>query len=127
MWVRLVQLVRQGRREDGMVTAETAMVLPVLLLVLAGAVSAVTLVAAHLKCVDAAREGARVAARGEDTSSVMAIASRAAPHGADGSLAIVGGEVRVTVTARVAPLGPVPLRVTVSATAIALLEPGVAD
>jgi Flp pilus assembly protein TadG len=122
---RGLRVAHRLRREHGMVTAETAVVLPVLLLVLAGAVSAVTLVAAHLTCVDAAREGARAAARGEDTASAMAIAGRAAPHGADASLEIVGDEVRVTVTARVAPLGPVPLRVTVSATAVALLEPGV--
>jgi Flp pilus assembly protein TadG len=39
-----------------MVTAETAVVLPVLLLVLAGAVAAVTAVGGQLRCVDAARE-----------------------------------------------------------------------
>ena len=33
-------------------------------------------------------------------------------------------EVRVEVTADVAPLGPVPLEVTVSAEALALVEPG---
>ncbi len=42
-----------------MVTAETAVVLPVLLLVLAAVVGAVVVVGAHLRCVDAAREGAR--------------------------------------------------------------------
>ena len=42
-----------------MVTAETAVVLPVLLLVLAGAVAVVVVVGAQLRCVDAAREGAR--------------------------------------------------------------------
>ena len=39
-----------------MVTAETAVVLPVLLLVLAGAVAVVVVVGAQLRCVDAARE-----------------------------------------------------------------------
>ena len=107
-----------------MITAETAIVLPVLLLVLAGAVAAVTVVVAHLKCVDAAREAARAAARGEDVSSVMAIADRAGPRGADGVVSTDEDEVRVTVSARVAPLGPLPLRVTVSATAVALREPG---
>ena len=47
-----------------MVTAETAVVLPVLLFVLAGAVAAVVVVGAQLRCVDAAREGARAASRG---------------------------------------------------------------
>lgn len=107
-----------------MVTAETAVVLPVLLVVLAGVVAAVVVVGAQLRCVDAAREGARAAARGEETAVVTALAGRAAP---DGSVITVGGgeeEVRVTVTARIAPLGPVPLRITVSAEAVALREPG---
>src|SRR5206468_10387938 len=56
------------RDERGMVTAETAVVLPVLLLVLAGAVAAVTVVGVQLRCVDAAREGARAAARGETSA-----------------------------------------------------------
>ena len=56
---------RDADREAGMVTAETAVVLPVLLLVLVCAVAAVTVVGAQLRCVDAAREGARAAARGE--------------------------------------------------------------
>ena len=107
-----------------MVTAETAVVLPVLLLVLAGAVAVVTVVGAHLRCVDAAREGARAAARGEDVVTVTEIVGRAAPRGADATVEVGEDEVRVTVTARIAPLGPVPLGVTVSAEAVALREPG---
>jgi len=121
MWRRLVRMLS---RDDGMVTAETAVVLPVLLLVLAGAVAAVVVVGAHGRVVDAAREGARAAARGEDVAAVGAIAGRAAPHGAVTDVSAGGDEVRVTVTARVAPLGPVPLRITVSAEAVALREPG---
>ena len=105
-----------------MVTAETAVVLPVLLVVLAGVVAAVVVVGAQLRCVDAAREGARAAARGEDTAAVTALARRAAP---DGATVTVGGdeEVRVAVSARIAPLGPVPLGITVTAEAVALREP----
>jgi Flp pilus assembly protein TadG len=106
-----------------MVTAETAVVLPVLLLVLAGAVAAVTVVGAQLRCVDAAREGARAAARGESVAVVTALADRAAPAGPVTTVVRDGDEVRVTVSARIAPLGPVPLRVTVSAEAVALREP----
>ena len=106
-----------------MVTAETAVVLPVLLLVLAGAVAAVIVVGAQLRCVDAAREGARAAARGDDVADVTALAARAAPGGAMTTVNPEGEEVRVTVTARIAPLGPVPLRITVSAEAVALREP----
>ncbi|MEI4272576.1 TadE family type IV pilus minor pilin [Klenkia sp. LSe6-5] len=107
-----------------MVTAETAVVLPVLLLVLAGAVAAVVLVCAQLRCVDAAREGARAAARGEPASVVVDLAGRAGPHGAVVRTAPAGDRVTVTVSARVQPLGPVPLALTVSASATALLEDG---
>ena len=107
-----------------MVTAETAVVLPVLLLVLAGAVAAVTIVGAQLRCVDAAREGARAAARGEDVATVRSLTAEAAPSGAAVVVTVGEEEVRVGVTARIAPLGPVPLHVTVSAEAVALIEPG---
>jgi hypothetical protein len=107
-----------------MVTAETAVVLPVLLLVLVGAVAAVTVVGAQLRCVDAAREGARAAARGEDASVVRALAARAAPPDALVTISPRGDEVHVVVSARIAPLGPVPLHVPVSAEAVALVEPG---
>lgn len=110
-----------------MVTAETAVVLPVLLLVLAGAVAAVTLVGAQLRCVDAAREGARAAARGDTVAAVSAIADRAAPDGAVTAVMVSGEEVRVTVTADVPALGVLPLRVGVAAQAVALREPGAED
>ncbi|WP_346621452.1 TadE family type IV pilus minor pilin [Blastococcus montanus] len=106
-----------------MVTAETAVVLPVLLLVLAAAVAAVTVVGAQLRCVDAAREGARAAARGEETATVTGWAGRVAPDGARTTVTGAAGEVRVRVSAEVAPLGPVPWRVTVTAEAVAQREP----
>jgi Flp pilus assembly protein TadG len=108
-----------------MVTAETAVVLPVLLLVLAAAVAAVTVVGAQLRCVDAAREGARAAARGDPVGTVTSIVGRAAPDGAVTDVAVADREVRVTVTAPVTPVGPVPFQVSVTAEAVARLEPGV--
>ena len=109
-----------------MVTAETAVVLPVLLLVLAAVVAAVVVVGAQVRCVDAAREGARAAARGDDPAAVRALVAAVAPDGAVTAVAVGGGQVRVTVSAEVAPLGPVSLGVDVAATAVARLEPGVA-
>lgn len=109
-----------------MVTAEAAVVLPVLLLVLAGAVAAVTVVGAQLRCVDAAREGARAAARGEDVAAARSLAAEAAPAGAQIAISVAEEQVHVVVSARISPLGPVPLHVTVSAEAVALVEPGVA-
>jgi hypothetical protein len=108
-----------------MVTAETAVVLPVLLFVLAGAVAAVTVVGAQLRCVDAAREGARAAARGEDVTAVRAIVLRVAPDGMAVSVVRDGEDVQVGVSGPVTPLGAVPLDVEVSAEAVARLEPGV--
>ena len=107
-----------------MVTAETAVVLPVLLFVLAAAVAAVTLLGAQLRCVDAAREGARAAARGEPDAAVGRLVARLTPDGATARVSGVGDEVRVTVTVRVAPLGPFPLAVTLSGAAVAVREPG---
>ncbi len=107
-----------------MVTAETAVVLPVLLLVLVGAVAVVIVVGAQLRCVDAAREGARAAARGDDPGTVSEIVRRAAPDGAVVGVTRAGNDVRVEVTVEVAPLGPIPLRIEVSAAAVARVEPG---
>lgn len=117
-------MARPAGSEKGMVTAETAVVLPVLVLVLAAAVAVIVVVGSQLRCVDAAREGARAAARGEAATVVRALAGRAGPDGADTSVTLAGDTVTVTVRARVRPLGPLPVRATVSASASAVLEPG---
>jgi Flp pilus assembly protein TadG len=107
-----------------MVTAETAVVLPVLLLVLAGAVAAITVVGGQLRCVDAAREGARAAARGESVAEIDALVARTAPDGATATVSESTEDVTVTVSVAIAPVGVLPLRSTVSATAVARREPG---
>jgi Flp pilus assembly protein TadG len=105
-----------------MVTAETAVVLPVLLVVLAAVVTLLTVVGAQVRCVDAAREGARAAARGETDAVVQELAAAAAPRGAHTQVA-TGPTVTVTVAADTAPFGPLPLRFRVHARAVAALEP----
>ena len=114
-----------------MVTAETAVLLPVLLVVLAAAVGVLACVAAQLACVDAARSAARVAARGEPDAVVTATAARLAP--ADARVALRAGAtadaetVEVVVTARVRPFGKALgglLAVRVRGRAVAALEPG---
>jgi Flp pilus assembly protein TadG len=109
-----------------MVTAETAVVLPVLLLVLAAAVAALVVVGAQLRCVDAAREAVRAATRGDTRADVARVAAAAAPAGATVGRVASGGTVTVTVSADVRPLGPLPLHIRVSASATGVLEPGVA-
>jgi hypothetical protein len=59
-------------RESGMVTAELAVALPTLLLVLAVGLGAVSVVAGRVRCVDVAAVAARLAARGESPSTVAA-------------------------------------------------------
>jgi hypothetical protein len=54
----------------GSVTAETAAVLPALMVVLAAALWAIQAVGAHLECVDAARVAVRAASRGESLDAV---------------------------------------------------------
>jgi hypothetical protein len=110
-----------------MVTAEAALALPVLVLVLAGAVAAVAVLGAQLRCVDAAREGVLAAARGEDPAAVRSLVGSTAP--ADAEVRVDGPDgdrVSVTVTAEVAPLGAVPWSVRLSASAVARPEPGTA-
>jgi Flp pilus assembly protein TadG len=107
-----------------MVTAETAVVLPVLLFVLAAAVAVVTVLGAQLRCVDAAREGARAAARGEPDTAVSRLVGRLSPDGAETRVSGDADEVRVRVTVRVAPVGALPFAVTVSGDAVAVREPG---
>ncbi|MDT7538318.1 MAG: hypothetical protein QOI82_1903 [Actinomycetota bacterium] len=90
-----------------MVTAETAVVLPVLLVVLAATIWVLAAVAAQLRCVDAARLGARAAARGDARSAVVAATSAAAPGGAEVRVVRSGDEVTVLVRAVVRPFGAV--------------------
>lgn len=93
--------------DDGMVTAETAVVLPVLVVVFALFVGGARVVGVQLACQDAARVAARSAARGETPGEVARLAGSVAPRGAHVSVARSDGLVRVEVTARVALPGPV--------------------
>jgi Flp pilus assembly protein TadG len=95
---------RPLREETGSVTVETAAVLPPLVLMLALCLSLVTTVHAQLRCVDAAREGARLAARGEDRERVVATAERLAPSGAAATVRQQGRLVVVSVKATARPL-----------------------
>ncbi|MCO6007123.1 hypothetical protein NE236_19255 [Actinoallomurus purpureus] len=63
-------------------TVETAVAFPALVLLFATAIWGVSAAAAQVACVDAARAGARAAARGEPLAAVRAAARRAAPPGA---------------------------------------------
>ena len=106
---RLLRPFRARRRvlpdDAGMVTAETAVVLPVLLVVLAVAVFVLACVGAQLRCVDAAHLAARAAARGDLPAEVLAVGRSVAPSGADVRVEHRGGQVLVLVTTEVLPFG----------------------
>ncbi len=93
-------------RDEGQVTAEAAVVLPVLLVVLAAALWVLASVSAQLSCVDAARAGARAAARGDAAGQVRTAALAVAPAGARIAVTLHGDEVVVRVDAEVHPFGP---------------------
>ena len=116
-----------NRRTDrGSTTAELATALPVLVVLLTVAVGLVAAVGAQLRCVDAAREGARAAARGETPGRVVGLARQVAPAGARVQLASAGVDtVAVTVTARVPVAGRLLSSLSVRGRAVALVEPGV--
>lgn len=117
----------RGREDAGYVTAEAAVVLPVLVLFTAMLLWGLMAATAQIRCVDAARAGARSAARSEPVPVARAVASAAAPGGARVTVRRGGGLVRVRVTAR--SLGPGGLArllsVTVGAEAVALDEEAV--
>src|SRR4051812_21206280 len=109
------------RRDLGMVTAELAACLPVLVLILGVAISAVEVVAERVRLVDAAREAARAAARG-DPGAGRRLALEQAP-GARGAVTSGGGRVPAVATKQVHPLGGWLPSITVSERCVAAVEP----
>ena len=107
-------------RDRGSFTAELAAGLPALMLMLLTGLAAVGAVTTKGQCVDAAREGAIAAARGEPG---VPAAARVAPPGAQVVVAVGGDIVTVTVRAPVAVLGGHLPRTTVEAVAVAAREP----
>jgi TadE-like protein len=93
-------------REEGSATVETALVIPVLILVTVALCGVVSAMATQIRCVDAARLGARAAARGETDDAVEAAVLSAVPKGTRMTLARADGLVRVDVAA---PAGGLPL------------------
>lgn len=106
--------------DRGAVTAEAAMALPVLVVFVLALVWALVAASDQIRCVDAARAGARAAARSEPEGAVRATVREAAPGGARVAVERAGGLWRVRVEAP-AP-GPGPLGLTLSAEAVALAE-----
>jgi TadE-like protein len=96
----MLALRRRSRRDRGMVTAEFAVVLPAIVLVLALSFGAMGLAWDQIRCIDAARAGARAASRGDTPGAVIMVARRAAPSDALVSIGTSGDLVRVAVVSR---------------------------
>jgi Flp pilus assembly protein TadG len=110
----------QRGRDRGSFTAELAAGLPALMLLLLAGLTAVAAVTTKAQCVDAARDGALAAARGEPGESA---ATRIAPAGAQVSVAAGGDTATASVQAQVRLLGRLLTGITVRATAVAAMEP----
>jgi Flp pilus assembly protein TadG len=108
-----------ARRDRGSATAELAAALPALMLLTFAGMTAVGAMTTKAQCVDAARDAALAAARGEPgtPSSV--------PPGATVSVAVAGKTVTATVRAPVKAVGRRLPSLAVAAKAVAALEPQV--
>ncbi|WP_371874662.1 TadE family type IV pilus minor pilin [Streptomyces fulvorobeus] len=109
-------------RDRGAVTAEAAMVIPALAAFAVVLIWALVAAADQIRCVDAARVGARAAARSEPPAAVLEAARSAAPGRARVEVERSGELWRVRVEAPTP--GPGPLALTLSAEAAALAEDG---
>ncbi|MFF1530680.1 TadE family type IV pilus minor pilin [Cellulomonas sp. NPDC058312] len=104
-------------------TAEMAVVLPVVALLVGVVVALASIAATQLRCADAARSGARAAALGEDDAAVARVARRIAGDGAQAAVGRGDGWVVVTVEVAVGPTVPLLGGVVVHGTATAREEP----
>lgn len=107
----------RGRSDRGFVTAESAVVLPVLVMFAMALVWGLLVVAAQIQCVDAARTGARAAARQDPADAVVEVAEEAAPRGAKVTVSREEDRVRVVVVARPPALHGLPFGVREEAVA----------
>lgn len=92
---------RQPGGDDGFATAEFAVALPAVILVVAAMTGLLQAMLIHHRAMHAAGVGARVAARGESPAQVHAAVGRTGPAGASTSIRDSGDLVSVTVRPRV--------------------------
>ena len=122
--VRTRELGRRarGRGDGGMVTVEAVLVLPVLVLLLSLMIATLAVVNAKMRAVDASREAARLAARGE-ASAAVAAGQRLGPQHATVELHDRSHWVQAVVTARVRLFGTLPPLTVTAATLAEREEP----
>jgi Flp pilus assembly protein TadG len=110
--------------DRGSVTVEAALVLAVLMVVVAACLAGIGCVIAQMRCVDAAREAARLSGRGDSAAAAAAVAS-IAPEGAVLTVRFSGDT--VTATVQVGAVSRLLPGVSVGASATAVKEEGVTD
>lgn len=110
--------------DRGAVTVEAAIALSALTLVFALVLAGTTSVIGQLRCADAAREAARLIARGQPQLAQEAVV-RIAPQGAQLNVDTEGENVKVEVRVQAAA-GLLP-DVQLAAVVHTILEPGVSD
>lgn len=119
---------RAGRRCDrGQATAELALGLPTLGAIVVLALWLLAAIGSQARVAEAARIGARAAARGDADGQVVAWVRDAAPTGATVEIARRDDQVAVTVHYRLAAAGPLLTPVALTATATAPTEPAISD
>jgi len=100
--------LRAARGAQGSVTAEVALALPGLLIVVFALILGVVLAGQQVRCRDAASAVARAIARGESAATVERLAESAMPSGANYQVDSIEGRVRVRVEWRLpSSVGPV--------------------
>jgi Flp pilus assembly protein TadG len=110
-----------SRRDEGSVTVEAALGLAALTVVTVLLLAGLTVLTGQLRCTDAAREAARLLARGQPQEAAAAVHA-IAPPGANLNIQQAGDAITVKVTAQ--PAGGLLPAVHLNATAYAVAEPG---
>ncbi len=118
-----MKLRRRRLGESGSATAELALALPTLMLILGVGVWMQSAVALQARCQDAARAGARAAARGDPDREIRGALGAALPSGAQIAISRSGSQVTVAVRAEASVPGVLSAlvsapSVTASATAV---------
>jgi Flp pilus assembly protein TadG len=112
---------RKPDRDGGAVTVEAAIGLAAFIAVLALALGAISAAIDQLRCIDAAREAARLVARGEPERA-RAVAAEIAPASANVGITVRGDTIQVDV--RVQPVNGLLPGLQLHGAAYAIAEPG---
>lgn len=114
----------RARSDRGAVTVEAAIALCGLMAMFGLVLSGILVVTGEIRCADAAREAARLVARGQRPLADQAV-KELAPDGARLSVAAEGDA--ITVEVRAEAIGGLLPGIQLNGRAYAVLEPGISD